>query len=183
MKDIQRQKLLHFFNLLDHDGNGVLQPNDFLLVSDNISDIMGYENNSTNRFELQLKAMGLFLEILRGIESKEAEVTPEKWLAYFHDKVFDAPNETIDKVARYLFDLFDQDNDGAIDEHEYLDMFKAYDLYSANAKMAFDQLDLNKDERISQGELIKAFEDFILSDDKKSPGNWLFGDWSKDLNA
>ena len=58
-----------------------------------------------------------------------------------------------------------------------MDMFKAYGLYMSVAKKAFDMLDLNSDKQISGGELVKAFEDFFLSEDENAPGNWIFGDW------
>ena len=80
-----------------------------------------------------------------------------------------------------MFSLFDQDEDGYIDKKEYLDMFKAYGLYSANAMRAFDLLDLNSDEKISKQELIKAFSDFFLSSDPEAPGNWIFGDWRNEI--
>ncbi|GAB4236303.1 MAG: hypothetical protein Tsb0034_10820 [Ekhidna sp.] len=177
MTNVQKQKISHFFNVLDHDGNGLLQALDFELVGSAISDIIGYSENSTDRLELKLRAHRLFVQVLKDIDKKEAEITLKEWLRFFAEVVLTKPNDYINQSSTYLFSLFDQDGDGYIDEKEYMDMFKAYGLYSAQAKKAFDLLDLNGDGQISGGELVKAFEDFFLSKDEKAAGNWIFGEW------
>jgi len=177
MTEVQRQKIIHFFNVLDNDGNGVLQPDDFQLVGDAISEIVGYEPNTRERLELKLRAHKLFIQILKDINKIKAEISLDEWIKFFEEIVLARPNDYINQSSTYLFSLFDQDGDGFIDDKEYRDMFRAYGLYSAQAKKAFDMLDLNGDGQLSGGEIVKAFEDFFLSSDEKSPGNWIFGEW------
>lgn len=177
MTTLQKQKMVHFFNVLDNDGNGVLEKDDFELVGDKLSDLIGYSTTSRERLALRLKAHSLFIQVLSDIGKEEATLTEEEWLHFFEDVVLAKPNDYINQSATYLFSLFDQDGDGHIDESEYLDMFKAYGLYMSVAKKGFDKIDINGDGKISGGELVKAFEDFFLSDDEKAAGNWIFGDW------
>ncbi len=177
MTDLQKQKILHFFNVLDNNSNGVLEKDDFELVGETMSDIIGYSDNARERLLLKLKAHGLFIQILRDINKEEAELTPDEWVQFFDEVVLSKPNDYDNQSSTYLFSLFDQDGDGFIDEREYLDMFKAYGLYMSVAKKAFDKLDINGDGQISGGELVKAFEDFFMSPDENAPGNWIFGDW------
>lgn len=179
MTDLQQQKITHFFNVLDNDGNGLLEPDDFELIGNGISNIIGYAEQSVERLELKLRAHKLFVQILRDIDKKEAEITLKEWVQFFEIIVLNSPNDYVNQSSTYLFSLFDQDGDGYIDEREYLDMFKAYGLYVSTAKKAFDLLDLNGDGKLSGGELVTAFEDFFLSDDPNKPGNWIFGDWSR----
>lgn len=179
MTDVQKQKITHFFNVLDNNGNGILEKDDFELVGETMSDIIGLDDNSVVRLELKLRAHRLFVQILKDIEKEQAELTLDEWIQFFDDVVLSQPNDYINQSATYLFSLFDQDMDGHIDEREYLDMFKAYGLYMSVAKKAFDLLDINGDGRISGGELVKAFEDFFMSPDEKAPGNWIFGDWRR----
>lgn len=181
MTDIQKQKISHFFYVLDRDGNELLQEDDFELVGDAISDIIGYEEHSVERLDLRLRAHRLFIQILRDIGKKDAAISLEEWLSFFENVVLTKPNDYINQSSTYLFSLFDQDGDGNIDEKEYLDMFKAYGLYTSTAKKGFDLLDLNDDKRISGGELVRAFEDFFLAEDAEAPGNWIFGDWRNDV--
>ncbi|MCP4460962.1 MAG: hypothetical protein GY816_23520 [Cytophagales bacterium] len=180
MTDLQRNKVLHFFHVLDRDSNGILEEEDFTLVGDSISDLIGHAKNSSERLSLKVKAYGLFLQVLQDIGKPEATVTPEEWLLFYENHVLVKSNNYILQASEYLFSLFDQDEDGFIDKTEYLDMFKAYDLYSANALKAFDLLDLNGDQKISKQELIKAFSEFFLSSDAGATGNWIFGDWRND---
>lgn len=177
MTDLQKNKLLHFFNVLDRNGNGLLQHDDFEMVGESISDIIGHKEHSTNRLELKWRAQRLFIGILRDIDKEEAELSKDEWLKFFQEVVLAKPNDYINQSSTYLFSLFDQDGDGFIDQKEYLDMFKAYGLYTSTAKRAFDMLDLNDDAQISGGELVQAFEDFFLATDEDAPGNWIFGDW------
>jgi Ca2+-binding EF-hand superfamily protein len=167
--------------VLDHDGNGVLEEEDFTLIGDGISDQIGYAKNARERLSLKVKAYSLFLQILEDIGKSKAELTPDEWLRFYEEFVLVKSNEYIRQASNYLFLLFDQDGDGYIDEAEYVAMFRAYGLYTANAKMAFDKLDLNSDGRISDEELIKAFSDFFLSSDPDAAGNWIFGDWKRDV--
>lgn len=177
MTEIQENKINHFFNVLDNDGNGILESEDFQLVSESMCDIRKLEQNATERLNLSLKAHSLFVQVLKALKKDTAVIRREEWKKFFENDVLSKQNDYINQVSTYIFSIFDQDGDGYIDEREYLDMFKAYGLYSAPAKKAFDMLDLNGDKKISGGELVKAFEDFFLSSNEKAPGNWIFGDW------
>lgn len=177
MNTIQEQKIIHFFKVLDSNGNGTLEGNDFEMIGENMSSIIGYTEKSRERLKLKLKAHGLFIQILNDMKKDEAQLSQAEWVQFFDEVVLSKPNDYINQSSTYLFSLFDQDGDGYIDEQEYIDMFKAYGLYMSVAKKAFDLLDLNGDKRISGGELVKAFEDFFLSSNEDSAGNWIFGDW------
>lgn len=180
MTEIQRHKLLHFFHVLDRDCNGVLEEEDFTLVGDGISDQIGHADNSRERLFIKVRAYGLFLHILDDLKKTQATLTIDEWLMFFENFVLVKSNDYILKASDYLFSLFDQDENGYLDKSEYLDMFKVYGLYTANAMKAFDLLDLNSDEKISKQELIKAFSEFFLSSETEASGNWIFGDWRND---
>lgn len=182
MTNIQKSKILHFFDVLDHDGNGVLEQEDFEQVSDEISDMRALAPNATDRLNLGLKAHGLFVQMLKDLDKETAYIRKDEWLKFFETKVLSKSTAYINNVSSYLFSIFDQDGDNHINEKEYLDMFKAYGLYTAQAKKAFDLLDRNGDGKISRGELITAFEEFFLTSDEKLPGNWIFGDWRNEID-
>jgi Ca2+-binding EF-hand superfamily protein len=177
MTEIQRYKILHFFHVLDRDGNGVLEEKDFTLVGNGISDQIGHASDSRERLSLKAKSYSLFLHILDNLKKTQATLSTEEWLMFFENFVLVKPNLYIHKTSDYLFSLFDQDGDGFLDKLEYLDMFKVYGLYAAHAMKVFDLMDLNSDEKISKQELVKAFNEFFLSSESDIAGNWIFGDW------
>jgi len=183
MTDIQKTKILHFFNVLDHDGNGILEQDDFELVSEAICDIRELASNSTERLNMGLKAHGIFVQVLKDLEKDTAVIRKEEWIKFFDRQILSRSEDYIANVSTYLFSVFDQDDDGFIDEKEYLDMFRAYGLYSAQAKKAFDLLDLNSDGKLSKEEVLKAFDDFFYAKDDEAAGNWIFGDWRNELVA
>ena len=183
MTDIQQTKILHLFNVLDHDGNGILEQEDFELVSDAICDIRELASNSTERLNMGIKAHGIFVQVLKDLQKDTAIIRKEEWIKFFERQILSRSEDYIANVSSYLFSIFDQDSDGFIDEKEYLDMFKAYGLYTAQAKKAFDLLDLNGDGKLSKQEVVKAFEEFFFAKDEKAPGNWIFGDWRNEITA
>lgn len=178
MTNIQRKKLDHLFQMLDVDGSGTLEMQDFELVGKNLSDILGYLEESSERSELVQKSQSIFSLILSDIGLKKTTIQRKEWITFFKEVVYTRANDYINLASTYLFSLFDLDGDGYIDEREYLNMFRVYGLYTSNAKKTFDELDRNRDGRISGGELVVALEDFFYSTDSDRPGNWIFGDWT-----
>lgn len=177
MTEIQEQKIVHFFRVLDRNDNSVLEEDDFTLVGEALSDEIGLDRHSTARLSIKVKSYRLFLQILEDLGKETASLTRVEWLAFFQQKVLSGPNEYIHQTGDYLFSLFDQDKNGFIDRKEYLDMFHAYGLYKANSAKAFDLIDLDGDGLISREELIQAVDEFFQSSDPGAAGNWIFGNW------
>lgn len=174
---IQQRKLEYFFSVLDLNGNGILQPDDFTIVGDRISDLIGLPKKSKKRLHLKVRSYRLFIQILTDIEKEKTELNKSEWLSFFTELEVEHSQKYISRTVSYLFSIFDQNGDGLITEDEYLDMFKAYDLNLEHVAMGFKLLDLNGDAQLSKEELLSAFHDFFLSTDPDAPGNWIFGDW------
>lgn len=177
MEELQIQKLKHFFSVLDRNGNGVLQPDDFSLIGDSISDMTNQPPRSRERLSLKVRSYRIFIQILTDLEKEEAELSMSEWLFFCENFAFKKTKEYIHRTTQYIFSLFDQDGDGFIDVDEYQDMFKAYGLDMNQSQQAFDALDLNGDGKISNNEMTAAFEDFFLSKNENAPGNIIFGEW------
>jgi len=173
----QRLKLEFFFSVLDVNGNGILQPDDFTLIGNRISDLIGHEIKSKQRLNLKVKSYRLFIQILTDIGKEQTELLLDEWIDFFDTHALEMPQKYVIRTVNYLFSIFDQDGDGYITKDEYLDMFKAYDLDVEDVEKGFRMLDENGDKQISKEELLTAFNDFFLSTEEDSPGNWIFGDW------
>ena len=112
MTELQQQKIAHFFHVLDHDGNGILESDDFELIGEDLSNIIGYPKESVERLDLKLKAHKLFIQILKDLGKEDANITPDEWIRFFSEVVYKRANDYINLSSTYLFSLFDQDGDG-----------------------------------------------------------------------
>lgn len=172
------QKWHYFFSVLDTDRNGVLQPSDFLLVADRMSDLVQF-SRAEQKTSLSSKSYRLFVQITTDIGKEETTLTREEWIEFFKGIVLGRPSRYISTTAKYIFSLFDQDEDGYLSRNEYQDMIRAYGLNLDEIEDNFALLDLNDDGFISKYEMIQAFEAFFLSNNREDPGNWIFGDWKE----
>lgn len=156
---------------------------DFAMVAKKICEKLEYIKGGQKEAELQIKA-GLFLNRLlkdtKNISSQNVDLN--EWLQLFTDVMSDrSKEETLDEyielIIGYLFDLFDHNRDGYISIEEYRDIFDIYEIDQFFVVKSFNNLDLNKDKRLSKQELNKAVETFLTSDDPLMKGNWIFGNW------
>ena len=179
---IQVDKLTHFFNILDHNGNGVLQEDDFFGVGENLCITSSVPYGSEEYYEVLAKSRGLFLQFLRDMGKHDKVISLPEWITYFDQNVLSTNSFTnlkyyIKLTTNFIFDLFDQNKDGRISIDEYLDMFTAYRIDVKYSAKSFLRLDSNRDEFISKGELLHAVFEFFVSDDPDADGNWIFGNW------
>lgn len=178
MEGILEQKWHYFFSVLDTDRNGVLQPSDFILVADRISDLVLFQDPD-KLSNLTSKSYRLFIQITTDIQKEETTITRDEWIKFFSEVVLARPVKYITTTARYIFSLFDQDGDGYISRDEYLNMLQAYGLNLDEIEDNFALLDLDDDGFISKFEMVQAFEAFFLSNNRSDPGNWIYGDWKE----
>lgn len=177
---IQKQKIAHLFDVLDSSKNQILQPDDFTLVADRISNILKYSKNSTKRLELHSRSFRLFIQLLTDLEKEEASISKDEWNYLFENVLLQDERiikSYIQRTAAYIFMLFDQNNDRMVSEEEYLDMFMAYEIPEEYVKTAFNKLDENEDGVLSRSEIINGLHAFFLSSDPQAKGNWIFGNW------
>ncbi|MFY0605248.1 MAG: EF-hand domain-containing protein [Cyclobacteriaceae bacterium] len=181
--DFQEQKLGHFFDLLDSHKNGFLHADDFAEIAESIRIGLGYEEGGKKHVFLAEKSSKFFHTLLQEIPHQGNQIiTKQEWISFIKQEIILGENEeTVEEfqefIIGFLFDLFDDNNDGYISTDEYVDMFVVYGIDVKYSAKAFLNLDVNKDDRLSRNELLHAFETFLLSNDPSHPGNWIFGNW------
>ena len=185
ISDIQKKKIEHFFNVLDNNGNGVLQPDDFTGVGRKICELLDLKPK-TKDYELTIvHSYRLFIQIMTDLgKEDEVEITVDEWNQFFESNYISeldadsAPiNGYIKRTSNYIFNLFDQNKDGLISAEEFAQMFEIYHINVSYSAESFSKLDLNNDKVISREELLQAFKEYFLSSDPEAPGNWIFGKW------
>lgn len=178
--EVRKQKLVHLFNILDTNRNGVLQPDDFIAVAEKICDKLQYGPVSKERLDLKSRALRLFVQLLTDMEKEDVSISQDEWMRLFGSWEIIHPasaKKYIYRIASYVFNLFDQNGDHVISKREYLAMFEIYNIDMTYSEKGFSGLDANGDGLVSMEEMTHGFKDFLLSPDPEAPGNYIFGNW------
>jgi Ca2+-binding EF-hand superfamily protein len=184
LSEFQRNKLTYFFGLYDLNKNGYLQLEDFTDIAEKLCEKLEYKPGSKHHEFLVRKTVALFHRLLADIDHPdEQKIFVEGWLDFFNKEIVSKGQEEnleeyVELIIGYLFDLFDENHDGYISLDEYKQVFDIYGIDVQYIDKAFDNLDLNKDHRLSRYELIRAVETFLTSNDPLERGNWIFGNWN-----
>ncbi|MFY0690037.1 MAG: EF-hand domain-containing protein [Cyclobacteriaceae bacterium] len=183
LSEVQRKKLTHFFNILDHNGNGVLQLDDFTDVGENLCITLGFKVDTPEHASVINQSKKLFHRLIGDIKkNSDWNIRLNEWLEFFDREVLNAGDYSVLKyyiklTTKYLFDLYDQDKDGNICIEEYIDMFTIYRIDVKYSARSFLRLDSDNNEYISKTELVNAVADFFVTSDEEADGNWIFGNW------
>lgn len=182
LSEIQKRKIHHFFNVLDIDKNGYLQPEDFVNVGRRIIDKVELGHESRAAKLILIKSHRLFVQLLTDANNPELSLTLWDWIEFFKDQLFEGGNNGvleyyIHRTSRHIFDLFDMNRDHFISREEYLDMLAIYNIPQDKTERSFDELDANNDNLISSDEMVNGLRNFFKSNDENAPGNLIFGEW------
>ncbi|MGF1569757.1 MAG: EF-hand domain-containing protein [Nodosilinea sp.] len=74
-----------------------------------------------------------------------------------------------------IFDIFDQDEDGKINQEEWGQLLAAFNESPVYAPLVFPALDADQDGWLTKTEMLELFQGFCYSDDSSSPANGMFG--------
>ena len=142
--EIHKRKVHHLFNVLDIDRNGKLQLDDFLNVGRKIVAQSNVDEHSRSARVILLKAHRLFVQLLIDLENPDMELTLWDWVEFFRNQI-ESPNARIldyyiYRTSRYIFDLFDLNNDKLISREEYSNLLTVYNIPQNTAKAGFEDL-------------------------------------------
>lgn len=187
MTPLQKQKVSHYFNVLDFDKNGVLERDDFINIGENLCVLWGFREGTEEYNACIQRCEGTWQDFCDFMEKPyDSTASLAEWLE-FADKVIVNGDEElyerhINKLAKEIIGFFDTNQDGYISLNEYVDLFMAYRIEIRYSAKAFTKLDLDHDDYISADELLSAIREFFRSDDENAKGNWLFGFWESYRN-
>lgn len=178
----QETKLRLFFNILDHDRNGFVEPADFQSIGENICMMLQIRETDPYHKLIHDACQYVWHDLYRYVDTnKDDKASFYEWLRYADDNIVNCDKRAYDlylnKVVDHIFMLFDENKDNYISIQEYINLFMTFRLEVRYSAKAFTRIDLNRDDLISKEELYSAVEQFFRSDDPALKGNWLFGSW------
>lgn len=182
LSELQKEKISHYFNVvLDQDRNGVLEENDFIEIGESLCILWRYKPLTKEYDEVMKMCQSSWHLFQEYFVAQQGAANLEQFLLFFDNMLNQESKELykkfVVKVVSDVFDSFDLNKDGVISINEYVDMFMCYHIKIKYSAKAFIKLDRNGDDHVSKQELLQAVDEFFMSSDEKSPGNWLFGFW------
>lgn len=179
---LQKNKLTHYFNILDFDKSGTLEKADFTSIGENLCVLWGFFEGSSSYDQTIAKCEQTWKDFraFSGLPD-EGSATLEEWLKFADERIVNGTIEQyeyhIRRLTKEIINYFDENGDGQLSLNEYVDLFMAYRIEIRYSAKAFTKLDRNHNDYISQEELLVAVDQFFRSNDDNAPGNWLFGFW------
>jgi len=177
LSELQTQKITRLFNVMDLDGNGVLEVDDYKIVCQNLGNIRGW-NEDSSEYQAIYDAFMLDWENVKNMSSEQnGQVTLEDWLK-FHDyalqtkEVYDI---SVTAIADQILNLFDFNQDGKFQFEEFAAFHKAYQIDESLAKSIFPKLDTAGQGYLTRDEILELIDQFFKSNDPSAKGNQLFG--------
>ena len=185
LSDFQRRKLLHKFELLDIDGNGLIEYKDFQHVIEVLAQQREWEPDNPALQRLAATNEGLWKAIQSFCDADmDGSITQDEWLEY-HAQALHRAHEfeqlipgfetTMAAFTGFVHELLDADGDGVVVEEDYLELSRAHGLDDVKAIRIFDNIDKDRDGTLTLDEVSELVREFYLSDDPEAPGNEFFG--------
>jgi Ca2+-binding EF-hand superfamily protein len=186
--DLQRRKAAHYFDLIDADGNDLIEPADFQWRADRLAEAMDV-SSTEERDRLRRRVM-LWWEHLATLAdaNDDGRITRHEWKMYwerFKIAVGMGSNRRsiakLERVARHTFRAIDRTDSGRVSEAEFSDWLAAWDIDGHAA--VFRRLDRDGTGYLTENDLTTATKEFYLSNDPEAPGNVLYGPLPNDVEA
>lgn len=176
---------MHMFELLDVDGNGVLEYEDFRMVVDTMAEERGWGASHRRYIGLTVANRRLWKQMCRTLDADgSGEITLAEWLAFHIQALTEESTpggfnpefgSALRATAKFFCDMLDSDGDGIVTAQDYVLFCGAYNVPESEALESFELFDRDGNGELSEAEVVEMVKEFYLSDDPDAPGNLFFG--------
>jgi len=185
ISSVQKEKLIYMFDLLDVDGNGVLEYVDFRMVVDVMCDERGWSSSHRRRLGLTRANRRLWDAMASQVDADgNGEISQAEWLN-FHFTAFCLDpdlkgvernlSQALNATARFFCEMLDSDGDGKVSETDYILFCDAYKVPENQARESFKLFDTNSNGILQLNEVEALVKEFYISEDENALGNIFFG--------
>lgn len=179
LSDLHNRKARYYFELIDEDGNGIIEVSDFALRAQRLASSQNVTDEGA-RATLRNQVVAWWDHICTIADfDGDARVTLTEWKTYWQsiqrgvNRGETRTLRTLHHAARETLEAIDRTGSGFVSEDEY----KAWlDAWGADGSAeAFRLLDRGGKGFLTEEDLVVAVQEFYLSDDPHAPGNALYG--------
>jgi len=178
LTDLQQRKLTKLFSMYDSDYTGVLVKNDFELLFKKLATLRNWSKRSPRCIVLEEKLMHKWKRLEQKADTHDNdEVSIDEWLAYYDEVLGDAKDCSVmvADLIELVFDVFDQDEDGKVNQVEWGQLLAAFNESPVYAPLVFPALDQDGDGWLTKEEIRGLFVNFCCSNDPDELANQMFG--------
>lgn len=162
----ERAELARRFAVMDIDGNGVWQRDDYQLLTRRLCEAFGHPAGSAAGHAVAAGQRALFDALLSHMDADgDQEITLDEFTAAAGRPVTDRPgfDTAVRTAARTLLRLADRDGDGELDAGEYARLAAVYGAGPGEAARAFGRLGQDRDGMLDTAGLALAISQFFTS--------------------
>ncbi|RSS51171.1 hypothetical protein EF912_20730 [Streptomyces sp. WAC07061] len=166
------------FDMLDTNGDQVLQEEDFTALAESIARTAGLEPGSPKEQTLLAEWRRCWNVLL---DHADTDADGQISRSEFHQAMSGAYGDStlLERNLRAGFEAefaaIDSDDDGVASLEELEAFLRAWGMDADQARTAAGRLDVNGDGRITRDEYFSAWHSFLLSDDPTTTGSTLLG--------
>jgi Ca2+-binding EF-hand superfamily protein len=178
LSEFQKVKIAKMFTLYDTDGNGYIEATDFKLLVDRLAEDKGIDKESDEYRELHDAILGGDWGSLRQLADVDQDdrISLDEYYATMDKLLMQMPKAVIaGSFAKRIFDWTNADSNEEIDLGEFQSFIRHYGVPDEESAEAFARLDRDGDGHWTLSECIQDVQDFLYSENKDAPGNWLLG--------
>ena len=177
--ELLEKKWAYFFYLIDVNKDGILKPEDFEKVVERLEENSRLTAIHVNYLRLQANKLFDTLGYECNIRGRR-EVTLGQWLSLLN-KTRRNKNSRFVRMFRFgcvkfIFNLFDINQDGYIDYEEFREIYRIYGIGEQQIMLAFSRLDANHDGVLSKYEFDRGLDAFF-TDENPNDLNYIFGEF------
>jgi Ca2+-binding EF-hand superfamily protein len=176
--DFRTRKIDLEFDLLDVNGNGRLEENDYRRLATRFLEEFGVPRRSRRARAVVRAYDDLWKRHRRDWDlDRDGTITREEYHRSLERLLIreNGFNEIVVPLIKALFYLVDGEERDVLTRAEFARLMGVFGVSESDSLMNFNDLDLDGNDRITLDELIHAFREFYFHSDSASPANRLFG--------
>jgi Ca2+-binding EF-hand superfamily protein len=181
LTELQKRKLMKLFSMYDACNLGVLRISDFERLAQQLAEMRGWKPGTEayekliNQYLFRWNRMRAEIKQTLNVRN-DGQVNLDEWLTYYDTVLNDqAHEEDLLALAEAVFNVVDVDQSGHLDQGEWTELFRAYNIPVIYVEETFARIDRDGDGALSKAEVLSMIREFYYSSDPDAAGNYMFG--------